>query len=355
MRKYCFLLCLLIILAVLTFPVSGFSQSFENRTIKELYIKGNSNVSGAVIRKYIKMTPGRVFRVSDANEDIKRLYETGYFSKIDIDLVEFGADSVVLTYKVEEKPLITKLEIKGNSRIKTKKLLKKIAVAEKQVLNENKVSAGREEIKDYYVSRGYLQVKVEYFIDKDEFSNTAALTYVIEEGRRIRIKKIIILGAEKIKARKVRRIMKTKAHFFFFRPGYLKEAEFKDDLERIKALYYQDGFIDIKVLDVKRQISANNKWLTIYIKIHEGEIYPYCGWDGCDVQVLVYLKLFSLKYATCVERSGARCGEQSRVLQGRVCGGQCGAKSGDQLSVDSRRVGAKSGGRCVWQNVWPGA
>jgi hypothetical protein len=67
------------------------------------------------------------------------------------------------------------------------------------------------------------------------------------------------------------------------------------------------------------------------------------------------LKFSLLKIATCVERYGARFGEQFRDLPLRVSGVQSAGKSGDQLSVDSRRDGAKSGVRCVWQCVWLGA
>ena len=48
-------------------PAVVLSQSVDGRKIKELYIKGNSSVSGAVIRKCIKMTPERTFRMADAN------------------------------------------------------------------------------------------------------------------------------------------------------------------------------------------------------------------------------------------------------------------------------------------------
>ena len=59
-----------------------------------------------------------------------------------------------------------------------------------------------------------------------------------------------------------------------------------------------------------------------------------------------------MKYTTCVGRCVAQCGEQFRDLPLRVSGVQSAGKSGDQLSVGSRLVGVKSGGRCVWQCVW---
>jgi len=67
------------------------------------------------------------------------------------------------------------------------------------------------------------------------------------------------------------------------------------------------------------------------------------------------LKYSLLKIATCVERYGARFGEQFRDLPLRVSGVQSAGRWSDQLSVGSRLDDAKSGGRCVWQNVWLGA
>jgi hypothetical protein len=68
----------------------------------------------------------------------------------------------------------------------------------------------------------------------------------------------------------------------------------------------------------------------------------------------VLLKFSLLKITTCVGWYVVQCGEQFRDLPLRVCGVQSAGKSGDQLSVGSRRAGVKSGERCAWQCVWFG-
>ena len=273
MKKVFLVLVLLMGLMSCATVAELYSQTIENKEIQEVYIRGNATVSGAVIRRYLKLTPGRMFRMSDANEDIKRLYETGYFSKIDIDFSETETGQVILTYNVEEKPVIKKLTILGNNRIKTKRLLKVRPISEEKILNENKLAEGKEAIRKYYEDRGYMGATVELSYQIDEDANTAEVLYSIEEEKRIKIKKIEILGAKVFKPRKVRKAMKTKSKFFIIRQGYLKQSEFKDDLERIKALYYREGYIDIKILDVKKELTVNKKYLNIYITVHEGSKY----------------------------------------------------------------------------------
>ncbi len=245
----------------------------EKLRIKELYIRGNRYVSTAIIKKQIKLIPGRIFKMEDANEDIKRLYKTGYFSKVEADVKPTSDGQVILTYFVTEEPVVKKIEILGNTKIKTKKLLRMLPFEKDDILSENKVSEGKEKIKNYYIKRGYMNVRVEYKIVRDEENNSATVYYYIDEKRRVRIKKIKFIGAKHIKPRKLRKIMKTKSKFFFIRSGYFKEKDFKDDLERIKAYYYKKGYIDIKILDVKKIFSKNGKYLTIVIKLKEGKRY----------------------------------------------------------------------------------
>ena len=58
----------------------------------------------------LKEKEGDVFDLKVVNEDVKRLYESGYFDDISVDVKDTPSGKIV-TYIVKESPLIGTIQI----------------------------------------------------------------------------------------------------------------------------------------------------------------------------------------------------------------------------------------------------
>ncbi|EKD28674.1 MAG: hypothetical protein ACD_79C00249G0011 [uncultured bacterium] len=252
-----------------------YSQEEEMPLIDDVVIEGNSYVNTSLIKKQLRTRPGNKFNRIDINNDIKALYQMGSFTNIDVDIVEKDKDGKFkVIFIISEKQKINEVKFKGNKKISKRTLKKKIESDDLKLLNEKSIAKDVTEIKKAYEEKGYMQIEVNEEIVKND-EGTLDIVFNIKEGKKVKIKKINIIGTKGVKEKKVLKILKTKKKGILglFRSGKYKDEEFVEDLERIKAFYYQEGYIDIKVENVEKTLVEDNKRLIIDITINEGLLY----------------------------------------------------------------------------------
>ncbi len=243
----------------------------EMPVISDVEISGNQFVNSTLIKNQLRTQKGKKFSRIDVNNDIKALYQLNYFSKVDVRLVEDPGNFQII-FQVVEKPIVDRIIFRGNAKIKTKILRKQIVCKEDEFLNESILSSDVSKVKEFYEKKGYKQISVDYSIEMSEDKRMADVTFNITEGKKIRIKRINILGANQIKEKKVLKVMKTKRNRWY-NSGIYERAKFMEDLDRIRAFYYQSGYVDIKVLGVKETFIKDNSRVIIDVEISEG--HPY--------------------------------------------------------------------------------
>src|SRR5208282_6086639 len=127
-------LALLLWVLLLACPAALHAQTPQSR-ISKIVIRhvGPPAVSDEFIRENIRSKAGEVFARATVDEDVKSLWATGYFFKVLSD-VESTPDGLILTFRVQGKPILTDIKIVGNKLMKLKKLKKKITSKEGQPL-----------------------------------------------------------------------------------------------------------------------------------------------------------------------------------------------------------------------------
>jgi outer membrane protein insertion porin family len=121
-----------------------------------------------------------------------------------------------------------------------------------------------------YERHGLLDVQIEHKIDTDVHTNKAIINVTFIEGKQIKIKKIYVDNNYRFSDRKIISLIKTRKAGFLS-AGFYKEEQFNEDLERIKAFYLKNGYLDVKVdyrLDYDTQ-----KNIYIRLIIDEGKQY----------------------------------------------------------------------------------
>jgi outer membrane protein insertion porin family len=174
----------------------------------------------------LKVKAGDYFEEAALNKELKRLYALGYFSDVFVETEELP-EGVVITFTVVEKPIIENIEFRGNERIRSSKLAKKISIEKGDLLDFSRLSQDIAEIRSHYMEQGYHDVAVSYEIEKDPETGKADVIFQINEGMSIRIKTIKVEGNEHVPTGEILKLMTTKTAWWFIRKGAFDEEKFQ--------------------------------------------------------------------------------------------------------------------------------
>lgn len=238
--------------------------------VLDIQVSGNQIVSTATILSKIKTQAGGILKQDTVNEDVRRLYATGFFQDIQMD-VEEQAKGLVLIIKVVEKPVIKEIRIEGASSLKEDKLYKELGLIDGQILDRKEVKKGIEAIRKMYTDKGFRFVEINSDIQVNEYSKEATVVIQIDEGEKFRITDISFEGIQAFKDKQIRKLMKTKKKRLLTK-GVFKESDFEQDLERIRFFYQQEGYLDVKI-QPEFDYNRAEKEMKILIRVDEGKHY----------------------------------------------------------------------------------
>jgi len=235
---------------------------------------GPHTVSREIILSNMRTTVGQPYSSASVEEDVKNLYATGFFTNLRI-YDEPLADGVKVNVIVQPKPTVKEVIVIGAKRIKEKAIRKKISIKVGDPLSEQKVSADAQAVRDYYQDKNFKDAQVEYKIDINEQLGRAVVTFTIVENRKQIVKDIVFEGVKAFTAKQLRKVMKTKTEnwlSFINKSGRLKDEQFQNDLKLLQQYYFDHGYIDMQVKDVKYE-PFDEDALRIHISIFEGIQY----------------------------------------------------------------------------------
>ncbi len=237
--------------------------------ILDLHIAGNKNVSESAIIAKIKTRPNQIFSQQMIDEDIKRLYATGFFTDIVVDAKE-ESEGVIIIFYVKEAPYVDNVAFKGNRIFREDQIKKWIKTTGGQFFDKWQLRTDIEEIKLKYQERGFADVDIDYDVDIDPDNGKTSVVFNVREGTKVRIRKIELAGVESFRKKRILKLLKTR-NKTWFRSGVYKEEVFRDDLLKIESFYKREGYLDVKVSDESSSDAKGRLILTI--RIDEGKQY----------------------------------------------------------------------------------
>jgi outer membrane protein insertion porin family len=243
------------------------------KNVTAIEITGNKSISSNVIVSKMKTRIGSAYQENIVSDDLKRLYLLGFFSDIKIDTQDYKAGLKILI-TVAERPIIEKISFSGTNLItmKDEKLKQQLKSRETQYLDYPSLAEDVRILKKMYEKMGYSQADISYKVDQNTQTNKANIVFTVVEGKKVRIKDILIEGNQNIPKGRILKLLKTK-RAWFFNAGVLKDEVLKEDAERIKSFYQREGFTDVVVAyEVKPDVNKSYL-LFITIKITEGKKY----------------------------------------------------------------------------------
>lgn len=241
---------------------------FAAENVVSIRIEGNKIVSEATIISRIKSRCGQPYNENIINEDVKNIYAAGFFENVEV-VKETSSEGVSVIFKVEEKPVLKNLNIKGAKLIRKKKIEDLTDIKEGVFIDEYKLREAVSKIKSFYAEKGFTQTEVNYTIDISEDNNEARVEISIIEKKILKMIRVNVSGNKNISDSKIKRLMKLK-QAWFFNKGVFKEDVLGDDVKRIIAYYKLAGFGDVSV---ETKAEYGGKGVILNIIIDEGKKY----------------------------------------------------------------------------------
>jgi outer membrane protein insertion porin family len=234
-------------------------------------VAGARRVEEATVRFKLKSRVGDPYSPETVREDIKALYGLGYFEDIVVqaDIFEGG---LKLTFVLHEKPSIQSIRIVGNRKLTVEKIKAKIDLAEGAIIPPGALAKNADKIRLFYEEEGYYLAQVDGKEDRIS-PQEVAVTFSIVEGDKFDVGEIRIVGSQFLKEKDVKSRLQTSELYLFFFGGTLKREELRRDLDRIRAYYLDNGFLDIAVEEPEIHLDTARKTLRVVIRVQEGTQY----------------------------------------------------------------------------------
>jgi outer membrane protein insertion porin family len=241
---------LLFIVASAILLVQPLLSLAENIPITLVEVQGNRRIESATILAKIKTREGSVFSPAQVKEDIKTLFQLGHFEDVQVRTEGFEKGLKVIFW-VKEKPLIRDVSIEGNAEITTDILKELITLLPRTAFNLQLIQENAEKIRLKYQDKGYYHAIVVPVVTELRTGDKNVVFY-IEEGDRIRLTKVVITGNKAIATDDIKESMKNSEWWIFSflgDSGTLRSEALQEDVEAIRNLYYNKGYIQVQVGD----------------------------------------------------------------------------------------------------------
>ncbi|MCX7770000.1 MAG: outer membrane protein assembly factor BamA [Proteobacteria bacterium] len=265
-----------ILLTICLMFITFLNTYAQTEVIKKISIEGVRIIEKSAVLNKLDTKINEVLDEDKISDDLKRIYKMGFFSDVYVEKV-YGDEGLHLKFIVKEKPYIREIRFKGNKEFSEDDLKTQISTKRFSFMDEKKLKDDVEKIIKQYKEKGYYFVEVKYSIDtyKDR-PGDIVVTFDINEGKKVRIDKIVFKGLNKFPASKLKKVMETKESWLFSwitGSGTYKEDVMKDDYERIKEFYSNEGYLEAKVINHNVYLNKKKDGLIVEIEVYEGEKY----------------------------------------------------------------------------------
>ena len=253
--------------------------------IKAIKIQGNKRIEAPAIRGRISLKEGEPFAAEKIREQIRAVYQMGYFEDVRVE-TEPVAGGVAVIFVVTEKPFVTEILYDGNDNIKDEKLTEKLTVRPQSFLDQQQIKDSVERLRLLYEDEGYFSARIVPVI-KSLDADRKSLTFFITEGPRARIKTVAFDGAKAIPEKKLRKALVAREYFWltswFDDSGIYKKDELANDVERLRQVYLDEGYLNVQVGTPTVELSPDKQWFTVRFPVVEGpQFTPVAGYQGAN-------------------------------------------------------------------------
>ncbi|SEI80843.1 Beta-barrel assembly machine subunit BamA [Sphingobium sp. AP50] len=254
-------------------PVAAATSSVAPQgTIRAITVNGTQRLEPDTVLSYTKLRVGQSYSQESLDQALRDLYETELFADVQI-----RNDNGSLTVELKENPVINRIVLEGNKRLKEDKIRPEIKLAPRQIYTRSKVRADVARIVELYRRQGRFAATIEpKMVQLDQ--NRVDIVFEISEGPKSKVRQINIIGNEKFKDGELRSQMVTKQSRWFrvFSSGTSYDPDrLAYDQQKLRQFYLTEGYADFRVISAVAELTPDKQDFIITYVVEEGDRYKF--------------------------------------------------------------------------------
>ncbi|MBN1863700.1 MAG: outer membrane protein assembly factor BamA [Victivallales bacterium] len=256
---------------LLVFPVLMHAQNVRRMVFEQ---KG-FEYSEQMLKYHIQTRSDSAFDRKVLDEDVKRLFESGYFLDVSADTERTADGRVDVVFKTRSRPPVRDIMLVGNQKYPETKLLDKITLEKGFPLNDKKLQDTLNNIREFYSDKGYLEVVVTPKVE-DVGGGRVDVIINITENLRLKVNSVSFTGNELFYGLTLHKIIETKYSVlsWLFNVGLYDTDVIEADKIRIRNRYWEYGYLDFAVTSVDAvPLESNPEYVNVTFHMEEGEPY----------------------------------------------------------------------------------
>jgi outer membrane protein insertion porin family len=228
---------IVLLTSIVSAPRSTFAQQ-NQRLVESVDIQGNRRLRKDDILYYVQTRPGDPYNEQQVQRDLQAILALGFFDKTKtrVSTADGARGGIDVLFEVTELPIIRDLQFEGLKSVPESDVLKafrerRVGVSKESIYDPVKARNAIRVLKELLASHGHPNATIEQ--RREEVSNTStALTFVINEGDRVRVVDVQFEGNTTFSDSKLRAAMK-----YVKEAGLMSRLRGQDILDREKLEY----------------------------------------------------------------------------------------------------------------------
>ena len=261
------------LVAFLTIAAVRVAATVDAFVVEDIRLEGLQRITAGTVFNYLPINVGDTVDGTRTAGAVRALFRTGFFRDVRLE-----RDGDTLVVVVVERPSIGSIEFVGNEELKTDDLLsalEQMGVAQGRVFNRSTFDQVKQELHRTYFAAGRYGVQVTGTVTPLE-RNRVAIKFEIAEGVVAKIRQINIVGNVAFDDEELRddfELDTTGFFSFLSRSDRYSKPKLAADLETLRSLYLDNGFINFNIDSTQVSIAPDKKDVYITINVTEGGRY----------------------------------------------------------------------------------
>ncbi len=261
------------------------NEWWQGQEIEQFVYYGLQNVSSTTIDNALYSYRHAVFSNSVYSEIEEALYAVEGIDFLTTEAIkDEETGGLKLAFTFYELPKLSSISFEGNEKVKTSDLRENLTIISAgsyyDTSRKSFFESARQEVLNYYATKGFESVTVDYTINENTEDNTFSVVFSITEGLQTRILSIFFSGNTNIDSSVLKKQVSSKVKSLF-NNGFLNESTLQSDVSAIVLYYQTNGYIDVIVGDpiIETVESTNDKYndVNVTFPINEGSQWFYGG------------------------------------------------------------------------------
>ena len=262
-------------------PAAAQAADPEGRPIRSITLDGLEQIESRYAENQLRSAVGEPYHKPTVEQDVVRLTNLGYFSQVTARFSLTDDGGVDLVYRLQELPVLTGLEFRGNRALKAYDLRPLVLLRPGDAVDPFVIERARRAILDAYEAKGYFVTDVS--IDEQALADQRRLVFLVREGPRIRVRRITFEGNDQLSEDELR----NQIRIGIWRPiigerHVVNREELRLDAARLRDYYRQRGYLEAEV-DRRITLSDDQRDAVVTFLVDEGP-----RWTVGQVQVQAF-------------------------------------------------------------------